>query len=182
METLNSKILYQDSFQEADFTELPLPQPEPQEGFSFMCFVLKASKDSSGRIHYYRLQDNLSREDVTLVAPGEDGIRHVEIYAAWQTADSDDPWMRLILDGNGGTPTAEYDATGPLASGGSVFLCAYPVPERPGYQFAGWYEDPECSGDPVETISPLVFFAAGENGIDWSSSVPVTLYARWIPE
>lgn len=182
LETGNSRVLYRGSFPEADFTELRLPEPEPVEGFGFVCFVMYGGRDGNGQVHYYRLQDTVTAEDITLVAPEEDGVRYVEIYAAWQLVEDREPWMPLTLDGNGGTPTVQYDATGPMASGGRTFLCAYPVPERPGYQFAGWYEDPDCSGDPVEVLGALAFFQAGEDGIDWSASIPITLYARWLPD
>lgn len=179
----SNKILYQGSFQEADFTELQLPEPEPQEGYRFMCFVLCSGKDSDGQLHYYRIGDTVTVADAALVAPDGDGVRHVEIHAAWQSAQEGDPWMLLTLDGNGGEPTEQYDPTGPMVSGGTIYLCAFPEPQRSGYQFAGWYWDAECTGEPVEWLQATTFFETDPEGwIDWRAKRPITLYARWIPE
>lgn len=175
-------VLYQGSFAEADFTELILPAPVQQEGYVFLGFVLSGGSRTAGESHHYLLQDILRSEDVALVAPDEDGVRHVNIHAAWYYAAGDEPWMPLILDGNGGTPTVEYDAAGPLASGSTVYPCAYPTPQRAGYLFAGWYETADCTGKPVEAINAHAFFAEGEDGPNWRISIPFTLYARWLPE
>ena len=78
-----------------------------------------------------------------------------------------------------------YDALGSLWSGANVYLCAYPVPVREGYTFAGWYATPDLSQKPVSVLQSPVFFneKVGEDGsvsIDWSSPKPLTLYAGWV--
>lgn len=176
------RILLQERFPEAEFTELALPQAELEDGFEFLGFVLCGGNRAEGQLHDYLLQGVLTSEEAMLVAPDADGVRHIDIHAAWLSTRGGEPWMPLTLDANGGEPTMKYDATSPLASGGCVFLCAYPRPERTGYHFAGWYWTPDCSGEAVEELEASAFFREGENGIDWRTSFPVTLYARWIPE
>lgn len=183
MENGAERILYQGSIPEAEFTGLALPEPELQEGFSFLGFVLSGGRDSEGMDHFYRLQDVLTPEDTALAVPGEDGVRQVKIYAAWQAVGDEEKWLPLTLDGNGSGSTVSVDANGPLWSGGSVYLCAYPEPERDGYRFAGWYWDSECVQGPVESLSAVQFFEKNQEGeIDWSAAREITLYARWIPE
>lgn len=176
-----ARVLYQGSFSEAEFSGLALPDPEPPEGFTFLGFVLYGGDSAQGLRSYHLLQNTLSPQDAALVAPDADGVRRLEIHAVWHYTGTDDPWMHLTLDANGGEPTAEYDPTTPLASGGSVLLCAYPTPERAGYRFAGWYWEPDCSGEPVEIIPATSFFAPTDNGWDWKAHIPITLYAGWIP-
>lgn len=170
----NEGILYQGSFPENEFTELALPEMKPMEGFVFMGYVML----STGQDRL--LGNTLTAEDAELNAPGKDGIRRLEIHGAWRSEESAKPWMPLTLDANGGSPLTKYDATGPLASAGTVYTCAYPIPERSGYRFAGWYATPDCSGNPVKRIPADDFFEADAEGIHWDRSTPITLYARWI--
>lgn len=68
----------------------------------------------------------------------------------------------------------------PLASGGSVYLCAYPEPVRAGYRFTGWLD---ASGAEVDTLSAADFFARSADGqTDWQAPFPVTLTAQWEQE
>lgn len=172
----NNHVLYQATVPEAEFTDLTLPAYIPHENYNFLGFVLNGSGN------YYLLTDTLRTEDVQLVEPDENGVRHVNIHAAWEYAGGGDPWIPLILDPNDGDPAEEYDATSPLASGGTVWPCAFPAPARDGYVFAGWYETPECTGEPVQMIPAHDFFPETENDRDWSNPIPLTLYARWLPE
>ena len=172
----NEGLLYQGSFPEDEFTELALPEPEPQEGFVFLGYAL------SGTGRHRMPGESLTVEDAELIAPREDGVRRVVLNGAWSAEMSEEPWMPLTLDANGGSPTVDYDATGPLYSAGTVYTCAYPVPERPGYRFAGWYMDPECTGEPVETIPAHDFFEADGEQVHWDRQIPITLYARWNTE
>ena len=172
----NDHVLYQATVPETEFTDLTLPAYIPHENYNFLGFVLNGSGNC------YLLTDTLRTEDVQLVEPDENGVRHVNIHAAWEYAGGGDPWIPLILDPNDGDPAEEYDATSPLASGGTVWPCAFPAPARDGYVFAGWYETPECTGEPVQMIPAHDFFPETENDRDWSNPIPLTLYARWLPE
>ena len=172
----NDHVLYQATVPEAEFSELALPAYIPHENYNFLGFVLNGSGN------YYLLTDTLRTEDVQLVEPDENGVRHVNIHAAWEFDGGGDPWIPLILDPNDGDPAEEYDATSPLASGGTVWPCAFPVPVRDGYVFAGWYATPECTGEPVQRIPAHDFFPETENDRDWRNPIPLTLYARWLPE
>ncbi|MDD5863323.1 MAG: InlB B-repeat-containing protein [Firmicutes bacterium] len=173
------RVLFQGSFPEAEFTGMPMPEPEPQEGFQFLGFVLSGGEDID-----YTVQGELTPQDAQRVAPGADGVRTLRLYGTWEKADGGEPWMPLTLDANGGNPTVSVDATGPLYSGTTVYLAAYPEPERMGYRFAGWYREPECTGEPVKRLQATEFFTRDAEGkIDWSVPSPgITLYARWIPE
>ena len=63
----------------------------------------------------------------------------------------------ITLNPNGGTLPAEYS----LVAG-----AALPIPTKTGYTFAGWYEDPEFSGNPVTDIPT-------------NSTGELTFYAKW---
>ena len=180
-ESWGTQVLYQQSVPEAGFTGFTLPDPQTEEGFDFLGYVLDASPSQSEPI-FYRLGDTLTPQDAELVMPDETGVRHIVIYAKSQYANPEQNWLQLILDANGGDPTQQYDAVGPMWSGTIVYLCVYPTPEREGYTFGGWYWDPECSGDAVQRIYAPDFFALNEEtqSPDWSQPVPITLYARWI--
>lgn len=172
-----NKLLYQAVIPEAEFTGLSLPPYEPQEGFQFLGFVLRA--DTGSRL----LTENMSPEDTSLVPPGEDGVRKIVIEGTWCVPDSEDPWMPLTLEPGNGMSPMHIDATGPLYSATTVYLSAFPVPERPGFLFAGWYRDEAGTDGPVETIPADDFFDRDESGkILWNVHPGITLYARWIPE
>lgn len=179
MADFSERVLFRGSFPEAEFTGVPLPDPEPEEGYVFLGFVLSAGADAD-----YTVQGVLTPQDAQLVAPGADGVRTLNVYGAWRAEDGGEPWMPLTLDANGGTPTVSFDAAGPLMSGSTVYLCAYPEPERPGYRFAGWYREPECTGEPMKRLQATEFFTKDTQGnIDWRiPSAGIALYARWIPE
>jgi len=65
----------------------------------------------------------------------------------------------------------------PMASGGNVYLCAYPQPTRDGYRFTGWLD---AAGERVDLLPASAFFAKTADGeTDWRTTVPVTLTADW---
>ena len=66
------------------------------------------------------------------------------------------PCTTITLDPNGGT-LPEYS----LVAG-----AALPIPTKTGYTFAGWYEDPEFSGNPVTDIPT-------------NNTENLTFYAKW---
>ena len=66
------------------------------------------------------------------------------------------PCTTITLNPNGGT-LPEY----PLVAG-----AALPIPTKTGYTFAGWYENPEFSGNPVTDIPT-------------NSTEKLTFYAKW---
>lgn len=91
--------------------------------------------------------------------------------------------MPLTLDPGNGTSPVTIDTTGPLYSGATVYLCAFPRPERAGFLFAGWYRDEAGTDGPVESIPAEEFFGRDEAGsILWNVHPGITLYAHWIPE
>ena len=64
-----------------------------------------------------------------------------------------------------------------MASGGDVYLCAYPQPVRDGERFAGWLN---AAGERVDLLPASAFFAKTADGdTDWRTTVPVTLTAEW---
>lgn len=64
----------------------------------------------------------------------------------------------ITLEPNGGT----------LPEVSLVEGAALPIPTKIGYTFAGWYENPELTGDPVTDVPT-------------GSTVNVTFYAKWTP-
>lgn len=65
------------------------------------------------------------------------------------------------IGANGGTmegqPSQMYNALTPKYSGGTVYLCGYPTPEREGYHFAGWYLTTDEGDIRVETACIPLF-------------------------
>ena len=76
--------------------------------------------------------------------------------AVWNSQDPAAWQMIMVLDANGGTmegqPSQTYNALTPKYSGGTVYLCGYPTPEREGYHFAGWYLTTDEGDIRVETL------------------------------
>ena len=157
---------------------LSLPQPEtPAYGaYQFLGWV--ARYDTSAGQRWTRADDPLTAAFAARIKPGEDGVRTLVLHAAWRrTEESDYPWTLRLDDG---TSVTEYDAAVPLASGGSVYLCAYPKPVRAGYRFTGWLD---ASGAETDTLPAAAFFAKTADGqTDWHAPLPVTLTAQWEQE
>ena len=85
----------------------------------------------------------------------------------------------LRLDWNYGSSAYEYNALTPLISGSVVYLSAFPEPTtRPGYQFTGWYDTPDCSGARVYTLNEQNFITG--TSPNYFSNLK-TLYAGWEP-
>ena len=157
---------------------LSLPQPEaPAYGaYQFLGWV--ARYDTSAGQRWTRVEEPLTAAFAARIKPGEDGVRTLVLRAAWRrTEESRYPWTLRLDDG---AAVTEYDAAVPMASGGSVYLCAYPEPVRAGYRFTGWLN---ASGAEVDTLSAADFFARSADGqTDWQAPLPVTLTAQWEQE
>ena len=136
----------------------------------------REQKELTPLVTCYRAYARAARtaEDAAVIRPDESGQRRLVLRAAWQGDGTGRyPW-RLVLDD--GANAAEYDASVPMASGGMVYLCAYPAPQQAGRRFAGWYD---ADGAPVETLPATAFFGERNGETDWSSPRTVTLYAHW---
>lgn len=183
----NNIILRQDAITYAMLGEngYSMPAYEQQDGFIFMGWVLYYEKNMEEGHRVEMIGDALTGDDFLHIKP-ESGSRPVEIHAAWRK-DGIGEWADMLtLNANGGTIEGSsfvtYDAKTPMGSGGIVYLCAYPVPVRDGYTFTGWYENPDCSGNRQTLVYSIEFFERTDEGIDWSASKPITLYAGWAPQ
>ncbi len=168
----------------AQGTEYAMPEYEPQEGFLFLGFVVYYDKAAKPHPRLGMLGDALTASNLCYIKPDENGSRNIEIHAAWRYDGISDWPLLLTLNANGGSIENEssmtYDAVGPMWSGATVYLCAYPVPAREGYTFTGWYDTPACNGTPNVLLSALSFCEQADDGtIDWSAKKPITLYAGW---
>ena len=155
-------------------TPLALPQPQQPElaGAVFLGWV--GRYDTAGGKVYRLMSDPLTAEDAAAIRPDEDGDRHLVLRAAWRgDGTGRHPWQLVLDDGEN---AVEYDASVPMYSGGLVYLCAYPVPERAGQRFAGWCD---ADGVPVEVLPAAAFFEEKNGEPDWSAPRAVTLYAIW---
>lgn len=123
----------------------------------------------------------LTQENVVYIPPSEDGVRYVNIHAAWIAEDAETGG--LLLDDNMGNVTA-YSNECPLVSEGNLYLCAFPVPQQEGYVFDGWYT---AEGKRVYMLNSWYSFIGVETNPDGSFAgyngefTPVTLYAHWKP-
>lgn len=157
---------------------LGMPSPVPVDNYEFVGWVVcgggKAFRLNSGA---------LDIDAVSGFTPNGDGDLKLSIHALWRNLDTSNTISVLTLDANGGTidsaSSVTLGAAGPMLSGSTVYLCAYPEPERSGYAFTGWYRDPDCGGEPLSSLSPQEFFAKQNGETDWTKSVTVTLYAGW---
>lgn len=157
---------------------LGMPSPVPVDNYEFVGWVVcgggKAVRLNSGA---------LDIDAVSGFTPNGDGDLKLSIHALWRNLDPSNTISVLTLDANGGTidsaSSVTLGAAGPMLSGSTVYLCAYPEPERSGYAFTGWYRDPDCGGEPLSSLSPQEFFAKQNGETDWTKSVTVTLYAGW---
>ena len=183
-----SRVLLRQQIPEAEFTELALPAAEfAGEDFVFEGYVIHYNNvfdrgyDRQSELSSFVLPlgDTLTQEDVERIPVSSDGIRYVNIHAMWRSQVTDEIKMPLVLDdGMGNAVTYEGDT--PFASEGYAYLAAYPIPEREGYTFTGWYD---ADGNLVEAVAYTDFLDAIDAGdyidYDWSNPHPVTLYAGW---
>ena len=177
-----NKILAQEtipltSFQEGFVYEMPNAQKE--DGFIFMDWVIYSGNKNPS----FLVEDGLDEQEISLIKPDENGDRKIDIHAAWRY-DGTSTWpLMLTLEANTGfienQSSIIYDAVGPLFSGSTIYLCAYPIPIRNGYDFLGWYDTPELSGESIKTLNAISFCDETDEGVDWSAKHPVTLYAKW---
>ena len=157
---------------------LGMPSPVPVDNYEFVGWVV------CGGGKAFRLNSEvLDIDAVSGFTPNGDGDLKLSIHALWRNLDTSNTISVLTLDANGGTigsaSSVTLGAAGPMLSGSTVYLCAYPEPERSGYAFTGWYRDPDCGGEPLSSLSPQEFFAKQNGETDWTKSVTVTLYAGW---
>ena len=152
-----------------------LEEPPVADGYRFTGWVMYYSDGRTG------LVKEINSENVSYVKP-EDGGRNIKIHASWRS-ENQDGGLRLLLDANGGNidgkQSAEYNAEGPMMSGTYVYLCSYPVPEREGYIFAGWYEDASCTKKAKEVIHGTAFYEKDGNEPDFTRPKEIKLYAGW---
>ena len=103
------------------------------------------------------LTPDFSGEPVTKVGLGESGP--IIVYAKWTLCQN-----AIVYDLDGGSLRGKYPIVYDPENGTSITDV---IPTRAGRVFAGWYTDPELSGEPVTEI--------GKGGTE-----PVTVYAKWI--
>lgn len=197
-------ILDTNAFPEAEFTEYTLPDPIAPKGYDFAGWVIHVNNpfdlstdanvfgDYNGdppvdvlineSNYAFPIGDVLTREDLEKVPPDEDGVRWVNVHAVWIARNPED--VRLYLDDGNGKVT-EYGMDSPMASEGYLYLCRYPVPERDGLVFNGWYNE---DGERVDLLvsffsfTPMLYDSQGGfEGYDWNRSQSVHLTAHWRP-
>lgn len=197
-------VLASEEIAERDFTGYVLPDPIVPSGYTFAGWVVHVGNpfdDGSGSDLFreyngdppvellvsgsgfvFPVGSTLTPEDAALVPPDDDGVRHICVHAVWILSDPTD--LRLFLDDGNGNVTG-YGMDVPLASEGYLYLCRYPVPERDGFVFDGWYD---ADGNRVDVLvcyfsfTPILRDSEGNfAGYDWSRSESVTLTARWKP-
>ncbi len=195
-------ILASETISEADFTEYPLPSALTPDGYDFTGWVVHVGNpfDNGSDVDLFGdymgdppvelllSEDNyafpvygvLTKEDIARIPPSADGNRYVNVHATWIAQNVSDP--RLYLDDGSGNVTA-YSMDHPAASEGYLYLCNYPVPERDGMTFDGWYDE---DGNKVELLvsffsfTPMLYNEDGSfAGYDWNASKTVKLTAHW---
>ena len=162
---------------------IALPQPETPEGFAFLGWAAYFSGEKDTYPKWSLLTESFTAEDAIRIKPDEEGNRSVDIHAVWNSQDPAAWQMIMVLDANGGTiagqPSQTYNALTPKYSGGTVYLCGYPTPEREGYHFAGWYLTTDEGDILVETLPASRFFAEKDGEPDYSQPIELHLVAEW---
>ena len=160
-----------------------LPQPETPEGFAFLGWAAYFSGEKDTYPKWSLLTESFTAEDAARIKPDEEGNRSVDIHAVWNSQDPAAWQMIMVLDANGGTiagqPSQTYNALTPKYSGGTVYLCGYPTPEREGYHFAGWYLTTDEGDILVETLPASRFFAEKDGEPDYSQPIELHFVAEW---
>lgn len=178
-----NKLIASGVLPETSFTEtagVEMPQYEPQQGYTFMgwvaCYSTEETKNQTQLIG-----NTLTADTVELIVP-VDGVRNVQIHAAWRRTEENSYPYTLTLNANGGEidggQSVSFDAAGPMMSGCCVYLCAYPVPTREGYVFTGWYSE-QSGGNAVTRLYGTAFYEKNGDEPDWQTVKPITLYAGW---
>ena len=162
---------------------ITLPQPETPEDFTFLGWAAHFSGDKDTYPKWSLLTERFTAEDALRIQPDEEGNRSVDIHAVWSSLDPVAWQMIMVLDANGGTieghPSQTYNALTPKYSGGTVYLCGYPTPEREGYHFAGWYLTTDEGDILVETLPASRFFAEKGGEPDYSQPIELHFVAEW---
>lgn len=171
-------VLLDETYSWAAFTGITIPQPEAQAGYRFLGYAL-IHRDLRDEWLSLPVGDALSRGTAAACRPDDTGTIQIRILGVWTAEGGERSFLPLTLDA-GAAGSAQYDASGPMLSGTTVYLAAYPVPERPGWRFTGWYREPE-SGEPVLWLQASAFYAQRDGETDWRTQTPVTLYAHWTP-
>ena len=120
--------------------------------------------DSEEAFMGWSLEDH-SMDTVTQVDFTGDADKKIELYPAKAKVF----WINFDKNDAGGTSKATYTAPiWVLQTDNKVSdrHASLPTSTRPGYEFGGWYTDPEC-------ITPF--------NMNTHLTEDVTLYARWIP-
>ena len=145
-------------------TPLALPQPETPSDGSYAFLGWAGRYDTAGGKVWTTVPDPLTADFAASIRPGDTGERSIVLRAAWRlTEQSRYPWSLTLDDG---INAVTYEAAVPMASGGDVYLCAYPQPTRDGYRFTGWYSDYDLTR-PWDFNAPV--------------TADMTLYAAWQP-
>ena len=142
---------------------------------------LTVTTDSSGVTTFSFREERLANLPVT----GNNSSYIVNIYAAWYKTSGSSPSgpgafaLPLRLNWNFEPSAYVYNAMAPDDSSTKVYLPAFPEPTtRPGYQFTGWYDTPDCSGARVYTLNEQNFITG--TSPNYFSNLK-TLYAGWEP-
>lgn len=198
-------ILALETMPESEFSSYVLPAAYTPDGYDFAGWVVHVNNPMdlssnadlfseyngdpplealTGEDTYaFTVIGTLTKEDVERVPPSEDGVRYVNVHAVWICQS---PEAELILLDDGAGKVAAYGMESPIYSEGYLYLCNYPVPDRPGMVFDGWYDD---EGNRVDLLVcyfsfyPMLYNEDGSfAGYDWGSYQPVHLTAHWKTE
>ena len=195
------RILLQEVVRESEFTDMELPAPAiDYDDYSWVPagYVIDYNYDEdpnydpTSEIEPFVvvLESNvLTRADVERIPRNPDGHRYIFIHVMWRciAPEQYENWeykLKLILyDGYDARTVWEGDT--PYASMGHTYLAAFPVPEREGYEFTGWYD---AEGNRVDFLTYFDFFenkrlVTDEYGTywdaDWDKHIEVELTAGW---
>lgn len=200
-------ILLYEAVNAADFTDMELPLPLVPSGFRSLGYVVHNGNplDNGNTDALFAIFDKyngdppvsalvsedsfcfrldgytLTKDAVEQVPISADGVRYVNIHAAW--APTDDGHFLVQLDDGQGAVT-DFPVGSPIASEGFLYTCAFPQPVPPiGCYFDGWYTE---DGKRVDflmdffSFTPELYDADGNFiGYDWSVKNTLKLIAHW---
>ncbi len=109
-------------------------------------YIDQPSKANAKFAHWYTSDDY--SEDT--VYPSQTNFNHIKIYEDLDLYADYTDTVRLTLVGNGGFFNYSANYTTDVAKGTRFNAQYLNEPVKEGYAFAGWYDNAEATGDPVE--------------------------------
>ena len=170
------EVLEQVEMNELEFTGYvpPVPQQAARYAgqYTFVGYVLHSPSDEEDEpgytawVGFELTPEMVGKAPIRTVTDPDTGevteVRSIVLEDMW-ICTVDAKGYFVILDANGGRfengqTTQDFNVRGPLDRDTTAWTAYFPVPQRPGYTFTGWYADPDCTDGPLQRIPGVSFW------------------------